>query len=373
MNRFEQRPKTTLAVILLIVFILAVAATEWALAPDGKTVVRGNESLPRPGRHLVLREWLPSAVFEFGTPDSRRIGAPVPDEYLLETDGNGFIEPARLHDDPAHEIVFLGGSTTECLYVVPERRFPTLVARLLEEETGLKINGINAGRSGNNTMHSLLALLAKVLPLRPETVVVMHNINDLGTLGRPGGYWTDDSDLVLVRSERRDAEALLRAVRDNLIPNTYRAVRRALRALRHGLAADAHAGPATAAAPPDGSLERMGRDYESALRSAVAVIRAWGSRPVLMTQAQIGSQGTGAAGDYLGEGQLRAGGFTPSSFRTAHAYFNAIVHHVALSEEILLIDLAAAAWTAEDLYDGLHFTDQGSERAARLIAAALAP
>jgi len=103
MNRFERRPKTIIGVVLILAFLLVMAAAEWLLAPDqGKSIVRGGDSLPRPERHLALREWLPSSVFEFGTPDIRRLhpGGEVPNIYTLETDRDGFIEPSRLHADP---------------------------------------------------------------------------------------------------------------------------------------------------------------------------------------------------------------------------------------------------------------------------------
>jgi lysophospholipase L1-like esterase len=60
-------------------------------------------------------------------------------------------------------------------------------------------------------------------------------------------------------------------------------------------------------------------------------------------------------------------------YLAAHDLFNERLRAVAREEGALLIDLAAAGdWTAAELYDGLHFSDAGSERAAALIAAALA-
>ncbi len=79
-----------------------------------------------------------------------------------------------------------------------------------------------------------------------------------------------------------------------------------------------------------------------------------------------------AAGDYLAEGNLRRRGFTARSFESTHAYFNAVIRHVARTEGALLIDPAAAEWGTDDLYDRLHFTDNGSRRMAALIADALA-
>ena len=376
MNRFEKRPKTTIAVLLIVVLVLLVSASEWLLTLDqDKTVIRGGDSLPNPQRHLALREWSPWSVFEFAPPDTRRTDAAesIPETYILETDHDGFIEPGRVHTEPDRVIAFFGGSTTECLYVTPEQRFPFRAGRLLEDRLDIRINTLNAAKSGGNTMHAMLTLMGKVLPLKPDVAVLMQNTNDLAVLSRPGGYWTDHSDFALLRTRRRDLETVVKDLRDMTIPQSYRAFRRVM---RDGLWNTAQAADASAAAvaPESATMEQRGASFESALRSFVAVAKAWNIQPVLMTQAQIGSQGGGgpdAVGDYLAEARLQRHGFTAKDFDSAHAYFNAIVRHVALSEQILLIDLADRPWTREDLYDGLHFTDRGSQTAAELIAKAL--
>ena len=210
MNRFEKRPKTTVGILLIVVLVLLVSVSEWWLTLDqDKTMVRGGDSLPNPNRHLALREWSPWSVFEFAPPDMRRTHSheSIPQTYLLETDQDGFIEPGRLHAEPDLVIAFLGGSTTECLYVTPEQRFPFRVGRLLEERLSVRVNTLNAAKSGGNTMHSMLTLMGKVLPLKPDVVVLMQNANDLAVLARPGGYWTNHSDFALVRTRKRDLES----------------------------------------------------------------------------------------------------------------------------------------------------------------------
>ncbi|MCS6771121.1 MAG: SGNH/GDSL hydrolase family protein [Kiritimatiellae bacterium] len=102
--------------------------------------------------------------------------------YRLATDENGFIMPSAIHETPDIELVFLGGSTTECLYVDETNRFPYLAGRLLESRTGLRINSYNGGHSGNHSMHSLNVLINKVLPMQPDAVILCHNINDFATL-----------------------------------------------------------------------------------------------------------------------------------------------------------------------------------------------
>lgn len=205
--------------------VAIIAAAEFTLARlRPATVLSAYESVPRPQRHIVLREWLPDATFVVAPPEIRyrNPGGPVRDVDQLAVDEDGFIEPSKVHDAPELTVAFLGGSTTECLFVTPELRFPYLVGRLLETRLGRAVNSLNAGKSGNNTMHSLLALTAKVLPERPHFVVLMHNANDLAVLAGYGSYWNDDSEFALVRTRERSVETAVRDLRDLAMPRTYR-------------------------------------------------------------------------------------------------------------------------------------------------------
>jgi len=391
MNRLERHPALTLLVVLLALLGLVLFVSEALLRPDSGAEVVGGDSVTDPRRFLPLREWQPYTRFSFGPPETRVASArgELQEVYPLDTDQFGFIEPAVIHQDADVEIVFVGGSTTECMYVMPENRFPYLTGRLLEERLGLKVNGINAGKSGNNTMLSLLATIGKVLPRRPDYVVLMHNTNDLGVLSTHRTYWTEDSNFALVRARERSLETVVRDLRDMAFPYTYRRLRRALRQLGE---ADIAPSPTTALADEpaaavegkaghrvptgDAELARMGADFESALRSFVGVVRAWHIAPVLMTQVTLGGSETeraqGLQGAYLAEEQLARGDFTPDSFARTHDYLNAIIRHVALSEEVTLIDLARARqWSDADIYDGLHFLDSGSRRVAEVVATAM--
>ncbi|MGB8276191.1 MAG: SGNH/GDSL hydrolase family protein [Alphaproteobacteria bacterium] len=384
MTRFERHPRLTLAAVVAVFFVACLAATETYLAHRrGSEIVAGGSSAPSPERSLALREWMPNTRFAFAPPEARylRPGGPVHDVYPVDTDADGFIEPSRVHDHPDVTIVFLGGSTTECMFVTPETRFPYLAGRLLERKTRLAINSLNGGKSGNNTLHSTLILIGKVVPLHPDYVVLMHNANDQAMLARLGSYWADDPDLALVRTRKRNLETVVRDLRDMTIPRTYRAAKRTWLKLKGALTAPAAKAAEDAARPsPTTALDpevaaKWGKQYESALRQFVVTARAWGIRPVLMTQAQRGgaSDIPVAAGGYLNAEALARHGLTPESFASAHDYFNAIVRQVAQSEGVPLVDLAAERWTDADIYDGLHFNDAGSARAAEIIADGLAP
>jgi len=115
-----------------------------------------------------------------------------------------------------------------------------------------------------------------------------------------------------------------------------------------------------AAAPDQAEIRRrkvFRASYEPALRSFVRLAKAWGSKPVLMTQVRVeASEGDDSgASDFLSPEALRKGNFDSASFASIHDYANAIIRRVAVTEGALLIDLALARrWTREDVYDGLH-------------------
>jgi lysophospholipase L1-like esterase len=364
----------------ILVWALALAAGvslfEWVARPSsGRHAASGLSSGPGPARYLVMREWKRSTDYRFAPLEARkhyREGG-LQDVYLLATDAEGFIEPARRHAKPDLSIVFLGGSTTECLYVSPHNRFPHLTATNLERQLGLNVNGINAALSGNNSMHSLLLLLGKVIPLRPDFVVLMHATNDIAALSKGGSYWIRDGSLRIYEQERLTVGDAGKVLVRALIPYTSATLQRAANNLRELVGirrADAKA-PAPVAAK-DARAE-MGRDFENSLRSFVRLATAWGIAPVLMTQVHIAPTSDAERRDAFVKPEQQAGApMRPESFPSLLDFFNAITREVAKSEGILLIDLARARnWVPGDVYDGMHFTDQGSKLVADIVATAL--
>ena len=363
-NRFDRHSRRDLSLFILVLVAGGFAAIEAVLAalPDA-TVARAGERPFPPPRELLLREYQPNARFAFAPPPIRRTypgSHPVRAVYPLDTDGDGFIEPGRVHRGPAKTVVFLGGSTTEAMYVDPENRFPHRAARLLEAQLGVPVNGLNAGRSGNNSLHANLLLTGKVLPLRPDVVVLMEAVNDLGVLASHGSYLTASRDLGPLRTPRAGLEPAVQRFRDALLPHTWRAVKRAATVVRRHPDAGA-VGTAAPLLPPGGDqIDLWTGNYEASLRQFVATARAWHIEPVLMTQARLPATDEG-------------GNFVSDVMAEAHAAFNARLRHVATVEKVALIDLAAArGWTRHELYDGLHFNDTGSLAAAEIVAGALA-
>ena len=143
-------------------------------------------------RAIRLRELNPDAIKYFRpSADYLRYSTSLKNDiYKIQTDQNGYIMPSGdLNSDI--KIVFHGGSTTECIYVSENKRFPYLVQQnLMAKFPQTTIGTWNSGVSGNNSMHSINTLLNKTLSLNPTHVVLMHNMNDLSQLMRyEKSYW----------------------------------------------------------------------------------------------------------------------------------------------------------------------------------------
>ena len=108
--------------------------------------------------------------------------------------------------------------------------FPIWRGACSKRQTDLKVNSYNAGRSGNNTLHSLNILLNKVVNLKPDIVVLMENINDLAILMYEKTYWNTNPSrspiqerLPTFKTVGQDLRQTFYLVRDLTIPNLSRA------------------------------------------------------------------------------------------------------------------------------------------------------
>ena len=146
-NWLERNPKKIIGVIVLLAIGCLAVVTEKLLA------LKTHDLINPVGikRSIKLREFNPLyRDVLVPDPDAMRMSdGLVQKPYVIRVDRQGFIMPSKVHDRPDLTIVFLGGSTTECIYVDEDDRFPYLVGRLLERQTHLKVNSYNAARSGN--------------------------------------------------------------------------------------------------------------------------------------------------------------------------------------------------------------------------------
>lgn len=375
-NWLERNPKKVIGVILLLAVGGLAVVTEWLLA-------RKNHGLINPTgiqRAVKLREFNP-LYRDVLTPSQevmRLSDGLVQKPYALRVDRQGFIMPAKIHDRPALTIVFLGGSTTECVYVDEDNRFPYLAGRLLERRTGLKVNSYNAGRSGNNTLHCLNVLLNKVVNLKPDVVVLMENINDLAILMYDKTYWNDHpsrSPLIekppTFKTVGKDLEQTFHLVRDLTFPNLYRVLKQ-WSFFGRPVKGDEFHGARGKTIILD--QEFLVREFSLNLQTFINICRAREITPVLMTQASRLTESP----DPLIQKMMRSlevgQGITYVDFKGAFDRLNQAIRDVGAKNQVLVIDLAREIPPVkENICDVAHFNDRGSRLVAARIAADLTP
>lgn len=269
----------------------------------------------------------------------------------LRTDSRSYILPSRRYEHPDVTIAFLGGSTTECLLNQEQDRVHVLVSDWLGRK-GLKVDALNAARSGNTIHDSLNILVNHVVEDEPDVVVIMHVVNDIGLLAAGGGYSprmghpAGPEDMfkwaLQMGSSRSYIAALLRQTLANAV---------AAKAMRQPP-------PAPGTAHEYQVAERL---YRQRLTAIVRVSRAFGIEPALVTEP-LGTAFTES---------------TPAwADPRSQDVFNDIVREVGEREGVLVIDLVRYLQTHVDnwsapmkvFYDGMHVTDFGAASYAEQIA-----
>lgn len=199
--------------IIRLIFINSLIFLVLLIIVDFVLGRKNNNRLGLP-RHIMLREH---------RINSERFYNLEKKKYRLSTDNNGFIlgtDNENIKDSV--DILFLGGSTTECMFMDETNRFPYLVQEKLAEALGKEISTLNGGVSGNNIMHSTLILLTKGIPIHPKIIVLMHNINDLAGLIVTGSYYKQPGNRSLIQSPSTNNIRLrIRYLLNAIIPNIY--------------------------------------------------------------------------------------------------------------------------------------------------------
>lgn len=366
---FHRHPAITLAAVCSLAVLLLVVGAELVLRI--KKAEGGRRTSSGLSRSIRLKEHGPN-MLKYCVPTDdymAKVDSLVQREYVLRTDKDGFIMPSRRHEDPDLTVVFLGGSSTQCKFVEEENRFPCLVGTVLESRTGMKINSYNGGVSGNHSMHSLDALINKVMPIDPDVVVMMHNVNDLNILLYHGSYWNDNPYRSLVQLQPRANVCLLACFRTfmrwalpNLTSRYYQMKQRLDSPERIDEFAHIRGKKLT--------IDRgwMVAEFKTSLNMFVSVCRARQIVPVLMTQASR----LKPKPDALIEENLRElfdFGVGYSDFKETYDAFNEAIREVAAANQVLLIDLAnSVPQESKHMYDPVHYNDTGCQLAASIIA-----
>jgi lysophospholipase L1-like esterase len=375
-NWLERNPKKVIFLIVLLTIGGLAVVTEKILASRTHNLINPIGIK----RYIKLREFNP-LYRDVLVPNAEamRMSDSLPEKpYVLRVDRQGFIMPSKIHEHPDLTIAFLGGSTTECTYVDENLRFPYLAGRLLEQQTHLKVNAYNAGRSGNNSLHSINILMNKVVDLKPDIVLMMHNINDLAILMYEKSYWNSNPFRSPIIEQKpnfktvgRDLEQTFHLVRDLTFPNLARVIKGIFHsgAKTNGDEFKNVRGKKIAI-----DQDLLVREFTLNLQTFINICRARGITPVLMTQASRLTDHPDPLIKKIMHNLEVSQGITYEEFKGAFDRLNQTIRDVGAKNAVLVIDLAQEIPPVKaNISDVAHFNEYGSRLVASQIAAQLTP
>jgi lysophospholipase L1-like esterase len=317
-------------------------------------------------RYISIREIDPYFELELGRDKS----------YNFHADHNGFIEPSGIYKIPDFNIVFLGGSTTECFNVKEKLRFPYLTGQLLEKKTGFKCNTYNGGRSGNNSLNSYVKLLNIVVPMKPDYVIMMHTINDLINSAFVGSYWSNENKNRFMVSTFDSISTYDQSVSSDhnqrkILPYTIKAFKR----IKHELFDESKPTNEWSTVKSYIIIDttKIFNDFRSSLNTFVHTCTAWNIEPILMTQHnQITMDIEESFSSTWINKELIKSGLGFRDFIVIYNKMNNIIREVAIKNNISYIDLDKYV-PRNEVYmsDHVHLNNEGSQLVAKIISDSL--
>ena len=211
-------------------------------------------------------------------------------------------------------------------------------------------------------MHSLLNLIGKGIQLNPEYVVLIHNGTDLSLLRKSGSYWSAPASRSIINISQNNTGGksiyylIAREIKNILAPNIWSFLRMKIK--KKNKIHDDFKNIRDKKA----DFKNVEKMFRSALISFVNVSRAWGIKPVLMTEfSRIKYNDEYFIKKYPYEDR--------DEYIKQYNQLNNIIREVAKSENVLIIDLARQIPSSDEfIYDVIHLNEKGSLLAADIIS-----
>jgi lysophospholipase L1-like esterase len=119
-------------------------------------------------------------------------------EYTLNTDVNGFIRAKNSPVLSERNIVVLGDSVVECLFLSEQNRM-CAIAEFELAKRGTNMAVVNGGISGATSLNLLNVFLNKIVPLHPTGVVLMSGAIDIDVAIHPDSFWSEEPYISPIR------------------------------------------------------------------------------------------------------------------------------------------------------------------------------
>ncbi len=292
------------------------------------------------------------------------------ENYFLQTDKTGAIVNPKdrntFYNEKNLKILFLGGSTTENLYIKDNKRFPALVSKFYND-SNFCINEnctiLNAGVSGRIIPASINVLLNKYLVPRPEKVILMHNFNDLNYLLEGNNYWQSERHLISISKYPLFKLKTYFRTLPLFFPKTFNLILNSYYEYQNWSEKNKPKKQAKLIDKLPSDIEKsITNEFKKSLEIFISICKIQGIEPILMTQPS-------RFNDFTLEQKYISylPGVSYREIGRLHTNFNQIIRSYK-NKEIQIIDLENLISSSKDnMFDLLHLSEKGNQLAAEII------
>jgi lysophospholipase L1-like esterase len=271
-------------------------------------------------------------------------------------------------------VVTIGGSTTECFYLSDNQTWPAVLDNLLQSRVPkLWLN--NAGLDGHTTFGHLVLMQDYVSRLRPKVALFLVGVNDLFA-DQPRSYDVMERNSV-VGAIANHSEVVALVL--NMVRYARTSRMKSLGAMPKPINLKVPEYRDVSAEDESALLDSQKPllvEYESRLSRLMAVTRASGITPVLITQPAL----FGDATDDVTQADL--GRVSIEIYRQMNGHiawrmlesYNDVTRKLGQSQNIAVIDLARQLpKSSRYFYDYIHYGKEGAQAVGRIVEQSLCP
>jgi len=368
--------------VLLASIELTTRVVSW-ISGNGFTLAL-HEVDPFDKRIKNIYKWHPFVGFTFN-PSTRFRGSHPNQEDSVDifVDQYGFLARdqglALRKEADEVRIATIGGSTTASINLSYDQNWPGYLGNLVQKKfPGKKVRVINAGTPGFDTAQSVGNLALRVMPFKPDVVIIYHAYNDLKVIRASGEFSPDYSHIHNTPyGYHKEPGLLVRILSNSMLFVRSRNYLRKLDLGEQRVLGDEEDQKRLSSIPAAARVA-----FEEHVRSLVAIARAGGSAVVLSSFATLHDpyldwndpeKALGQQTDFQ-RNNIRVvhhfiPGLTVSGIFAGITQYNEVLHQIAVGEKVYWVDSARRV-PHEDRYfvDGVHFSAAGASRLAEGLA-----
>ena len=332
-----------------------------------------------------IYQWHPFTGFTF-TENASFVGSHANQESkaLIVTDKYGFLtndqelEYNKLPDEI--RIATIGGSTTVNVNLQFDKNWPGYIGGSLQKNFPNKhFRIINAGVPGYDTSQSVAILALRVMPFKPDIVIIYHAYNDLKAIRKNIVFKPDYSHIhTLPYGFHKEPNFMLKMLNNSMF---YVRMRNKKLDANKTLSKLERLKDPTGTANRISSIPEFSENiFEQHIRILINIARASGSKVILSTFATLHdpkldytkSETINSLSDFQKQNLGSILDFTPGltleGIFDGISRYNDVIRNIAAEEKCVLVDNANDLPHAEQYFvDRVHFSEAGAEFMANNI------